>query len=110
MISLSIPAALLNRTLCGLRSPARSNPRTSLLANIGGEAQHIRAKAAPPALAVLERVEAFTEWLHSGVHSYSYYARATTPGRFTAAPAKAEEMYAPETFGRSGSDQVVVEP
>lgn len=57
-----------------------------------------------------ERVEAFTEWLHSGVHSYSYYARATTPGRFTAAPAKAEEMYAPETFGRSGSDQVVVEP
>jgi hypothetical protein len=24
-------------------------------------------------------------------------------------PAKAEEMYSPEVFGRSGSDQVVVE-
>lgn len=57
-----------------------------------------------------ERVEAFTAWLHPGVHSYSYYARATTCGKFTAAPAKAEEMYAPETFGRSASAEVLVEP
>jgi hypothetical protein len=56
-----------------------------------------------------ERVEAFTTLLWEGVHSYSYIARATTPGRFIAPPAKAEEMYAPETFGRSGTDRVVVE-
>ncbi|MCK6548134.1 DUF6049 family protein [Myxococcota bacterium] len=56
-----------------------------------------------------ERVEAFTSLLWEGVHEYSYVARATTPGRFVVPPSKAEEMYAPETFGRSGSDVVVVE-
>ncbi|MBL4632634.1 MAG: hypothetical protein JKY56_02105 [Kofleriaceae bacterium] len=56
-----------------------------------------------------ERVEAFTPLLWAGVHNYSYVTRATTPGRFVAPPTKAEEMYFPETFGRSASDVVVVE-
>lgn len=56
-----------------------------------------------------ERVEAFTSLLWEGVYTYSYVARATTPGVFVAPPAKAEEMYAPETFGRSASDRVIVE-
>lgn len=56
-----------------------------------------------------ERVEAFASLLWDGVWSYSYYARATTPGSFVAPPAKAEEMYMPETFGRSAGDRVVVE-
>ncbi len=56
-----------------------------------------------------ERVEAFTTLLWEGVHSYSYIARATTPGTFIVPPAKAEEMYAPETFGRSGTDRVIIE-
>ncbi len=56
-----------------------------------------------------ERVEAFTSLLWGGVYSYSYMARATTPGAFVVPPTKAEEMYAPETFGRSASDKVVVE-
>jgi uncharacterized protein YfaS (alpha-2-macroglobulin family) len=43
------------------------------------------------------------------VHSYSYVARATTPGTFVVPPAKAEEMYQPETFGRSSSAKVIVE-
>ena len=55
-----------------------------------------------------ERVEAFTTLLWEGVHTYSYVARATTPGQFVVPPAKAEEMYAPETFGRSASDRVVI--
>ncbi|MBA2663285.1 MAG: hypothetical protein H0U74_13440 [Bradymonadaceae bacterium] len=55
-----------------------------------------------------ERVEAFTSLLWGGVYTYSFYARATTPGVFNAPPARAEEMYHPETFGRSGSDRVVV--
>ena len=33
----------------------------------------------------------------------------TTPGRFVVPPTKAEEMYEPETFGRSASDVVVIE-
>jgi alpha-2-macroglobulin len=56
-----------------------------------------------------ERAEAFTSLLWEGVYTYSYIALATTPGIFIVPPAKAEEMYHPETFGRSASDKVVVE-
>lgn len=56
-----------------------------------------------------ERAEAFTTLLWDGVYTYTYVARATTPGTFVVPPAKAEEMYSPEVFGRSGSDWVVVE-
>ncbi len=56
-----------------------------------------------------ERVEAFASMLWEGVHTYEYVARATTPGTFIVPPPKAEEMYMPETFGRGGSDRVVVE-
>lgn len=56
-----------------------------------------------------ERVEAFTTVLPEGVYTYRYIAKATTPGNFVVPPAKAEEMYAPETFGRSASAKVVVE-
>lgn len=55
-----------------------------------------------------ERTEAFASMLWGGVHTYTYYARATTPGTFIAPPTKAEEMYHPETFGRSASEKVVV--
>jgi len=55
-----------------------------------------------------ERVEAFASLLWEGVYSYSYVARATTPGAFVVPPPKAEEMYHPETFGRGGTDRVVI--
>ncbi len=55
------------------------------------------------------QAEAFTTSLWDGVYEYTYTARATTPGQFIVPPAKAEEMYSPEVFGRSGSDMVVVE-
>jgi uncharacterized protein YfaS (alpha-2-macroglobulin family) len=56
-----------------------------------------------------ERAEAFASLLWEGVYNYSYVARATTPGQFVVPPAKAEEMYHPETFGRTGTDFVKVE-
>jgi uncharacterized protein YfaS (alpha-2-macroglobulin family) len=56
-----------------------------------------------------DRVEAFSTLLWEGVHTYAYVARATTPGTFVVPPTKAEEMYAPETFGRGRSDRVVIE-
>jgi hypothetical protein len=56
-----------------------------------------------------ERAEAFASLLWEGVYRYSYIARATTPGTFVVPPAKAEEMYSPEVFGRSSSDRVIVE-
>lgn len=55
-----------------------------------------------------ERAEAFCSLLWDGVYTFEYACRATTPGRFVAPPAKAEEMYAPETFGRGASDIVIV--
>ena len=56
-----------------------------------------------------ERAEAFTALLWEGVYKYTYVARATTPGNFVVPPAKAEEMYHPETFGRTGTDFVTVQ-
>jgi len=56
-----------------------------------------------------ERAEAFSSLLWEGVYKYTYVARATTPGAFVVPPAKAEEMYHPETFGRTGTDFVNVE-
>lgn len=56
-----------------------------------------------------ERAEAFSALLWEGVYNYTYVTRATTPGQFVVPPAKAEEMYHPETFGRTGTDFVRVE-
>jgi alpha-2-macroglobulin len=56
-----------------------------------------------------ERAEAFSSLLWEGVYNYTYVTRATTPGQFVVPPAKAEEMYHPETFGRTGTDFVKVE-
>lgn len=56
-----------------------------------------------------DRAEAFTTLLWDGVYEYSYVARATTPGEFVVPPAKAEEMYSPEVFGRGAVDRVIIE-
>jgi hypothetical protein len=55
-----------------------------------------------------ERAEAFASLLYPGVYTYRYVARATTPGEYVVPPARAEELYQPETFGRSGTDRMVV--
>jgi len=55
------------------------------------------------------RVEAFASGLGAGVRHLSYIANATTPGSFRVDAAHAEEMYAPETFGRTSVDRVIVE-
>ena len=56
-----------------------------------------------------DRIEAFTTYLSAGVYDYSYVARATTPGAFVVPPTRAEEMYSPETFGRAGTDRVIIQ-
>ena len=55
-----------------------------------------------------DHVALFAERLHEGVHRYTYYARATAPGDFFVAPARAEESYFPEVFGRSDSSRFTV--
>jgi alpha-2-macroglobulin len=56
-----------------------------------------------------DRVQLFKDNMYGGVYEYTYLARATTVGTFNVPPARAEEMYEPETFGRSASTVVVVE-
>ncbi|MEX2627283.1 MAG: hypothetical protein WD225_10405, partial [Ilumatobacteraceae bacterium] len=55
-----------------------------------------------------DRAEAFTSFLPAGTYEYTYLARATTPGTFVAPPTRAEEVYAPEVFGRAASTIVSV--
>ncbi|KAG2374813.1 hypothetical protein C9374_010557 [Naegleria lovaniensis] len=50
-----------------------------------------------------ERVETFASLLSEGIHEFNYVARATSVGSFVIPPAKVEEMYCPELFGRSGT-------
>lgn len=46
--------------------------------------------------------------LEPGLYQYQYLARANTPGVFVAPPAKASEMYHPETFGSTSSSSFEV--
>lgn len=48
-----------------------------------------------------DRVAMFASQLARGKHSVSYRLRAETPGRFSALPAQASAMYAPELRGNS---------
>ncbi len=57
-----------------------------------------------------ERAQAVTTWLPGGVYQYGVIAEATTAGTFQVPPARAVEIYAPETFGYGASEIVVVEP
>src|SRR5262249_36996421 len=47
------------------------------------------------------RVTFFVRWLARGKHSVSYRLRAEVPGQFSALPATASAMYAPELRGNS---------
>jgi alpha-2-macroglobulin len=56
-----------------------------------------------------DRVTLFAARLARGVHTYTYYARATTYGTFLLPPSTAEKMYQPEVFGRTGTTKLSVE-
>jgi len=55
-----------------------------------------------------DRVQLFATRLSEGRHEFSYIVRATTAGTFKTAPARAEEMYSPEVFGRTASTLIEV--
>lgn len=55
-----------------------------------------------------DRVQLFMDRMYGGVYEYTYTARATTIGEFVVPPTRAEEMYEPETFGRSASERMTV--
>jgi uncharacterized protein YfaS (alpha-2-macroglobulin family) len=55
-----------------------------------------------------DRVLFFVDRMAAGMYHYRYLARATTAGKFVLPPTKAEEMYTPEVFGRTGAVSVEV--
>jgi hypothetical protein len=55
-----------------------------------------------------DRVILFADALSAGVHTYSYLVRATTYGTFSMPATHAEQMYAPDVFGRTTTKTVVV--
>src|SRR6185436_6307531 len=55
-----------------------------------------------------DRVLLFATRLDEGRHEFSYIVRATTAGTFRTAPARAEEMYEPEVFGRTATSVIEV--
>jgi uncharacterized protein YfaS (alpha-2-macroglobulin family) len=55
-----------------------------------------------------DRIQLFATRLSEGVHEFSYIVRATTAGTFRTAPARAEEMYTPEVFGRTATTVIEV--
>ena len=50
------------------------------------------------------RVSFFIRWLPRGKHSVNYRLRAEIPGRFSALPAAASAIYAPEL--KANSDEM----
>jgi uncharacterized protein YfaS (alpha-2-macroglobulin family) len=55
-----------------------------------------------------DRVVFFVDEMPAGIFRYRYLARATALGTFVAPPTRAEEMYAPEVFGRTAATKVTV--
>jgi alpha-2-macroglobulin len=56
-----------------------------------------------------DRVLFFVDHMAAGMYHYRYLARATTYGSFVLPPTKAEEMYTPETFGRTAASRLEVQ-
>jgi uncharacterized protein YfaS (alpha-2-macroglobulin family) len=54
------------------------------------------------------RVAFFVTHLDQGAHTFTYLARATQAGMFSAMPAQVVLMYAPEVWGRSASGAIRV--
>jgi uncharacterized protein YfaS (alpha-2-macroglobulin family) len=66
--------------------------------------------ARPRSLGVVREGKAvfYTTSLPGGTYEYSYLVRATTPGEYRVMPAEVTQMYAPQFWGRSASQDLTV--
>jgi uncharacterized protein YfaS (alpha-2-macroglobulin family) len=55
-----------------------------------------------------DRVALYADHMPAGIHVQTYLARATTPGDYAHPAATVEQMYAPDTFGRTDAGRFVV--
>jgi uncharacterized protein YfaS (alpha-2-macroglobulin family) len=56
-----------------------------------------------------ERVDVYADYLRPGVYTFSYLARAISPGSYITPGPTAEEMYSPGTYGRGQGQVLTVE-
>jgi uncharacterized protein YfaS (alpha-2-macroglobulin family) len=57
-----------------------------------------------------DRVFLYVESLRAGVYEHEYFLRALVPGEFQHLPARAEELFFPEVFGRTDGGMFTVTP
>ncbi len=57
-----------------------------------------------------DRVFLYVDHLSEGVYEYEYFLRALVPGSFQHLPARAEELFFPEIFGRTEGSRFEVTP
>jgi uncharacterized protein YfaS (alpha-2-macroglobulin family) len=55
------------------------------------------------------RVMFYTTWAPGGVYEYTYLVRATTPGQYRVMPTEVTQMYAPQVWGRSASQDLTID-
>jgi uncharacterized protein YfaS (alpha-2-macroglobulin family) len=55
-----------------------------------------------------DRIFLYVENMSAGVYEYEYFLRALVPGEFQHLPARAEELFFPEVFGRTGGGTMEV--
>ncbi len=70
--------------------------------DLGGEYKKVARKLWPSHVESHDdRVFLYIDTLSPGVYEYEYFLRALVPGTFQHMPARAEELYFPEVFGRT---------
>jgi hypothetical protein len=57
-----------------------------------------------------DRVFLYVEEMGEGVYEYEYFLRALVPGEFQHLPARAEELFFPEVFGRTEGGVIEITP
>jgi hypothetical protein len=82
----------------GMSPPGLASPTSASAERFFAEHVNVRA----------DRFEAFRTLLQPGRRELTYLVLATTAGEFAAPAPRAEEMYAPETFGRGAAERVVI--
>jgi len=54
-----------------------------------------------------DRLLLFADYMNPGVYTYDFYVRVTHAGEFASPPARVEEMYFPEVWGRTAGEVFV---
>lgn len=88
----------------------RQSAQTYGYRTTGGSYNNLRHRSLRPSHTEMhdDRVFLYSETFYPGVYEYEYYIRALVPGEFQHLPARAEDMFYPEIFGRTSGGTFTV--